>query len=101
MNRALLLVCMMLGLGGCRASESECARLLDHFVDVEGNVDVAGRFHEITPQLMESIAREKRIFRDELSGSFIGRCHAQLSSAEVSCALKATDEPGLDQCQGR
>jgi hypothetical protein len=101
MTRATLLLGLLLALGGCRASEPECARLLEHFVDVEGDVDVAGHFQQMTPKLREAVAREKRAFAEELRPSFMERCRAELSSAEVSCAVQATDEAGLDRCEHR
>ena len=101
MMRALVLSCLLVAVGGCRASKSECDQLLDHFVDVEGDADVAGHFATMTPQLTAAVAREKKLFRAELAARFSERCQAQLSSAEVRCALRATDEAGLDRCENR
>jgi hypothetical protein len=101
MMRALLLLSVALSLCACRASESQCTRLLDHFVDVEGDVDVAGHFQRPTAKLADAVAREKHAYREELHDAFVARCLAELSSAEVRCALQASDEAGLDHCEGR
>ncbi len=101
MRRALVLVCLAFGALGCHASEPECTRLLDHFVDVEGDADVSGHFATMTPKLTAAVAHEKASFRAELRESFVTRCQAELSSSEVRCALAASDEAGLDHCEGR
>lgn len=101
MRHPLLILALPLALAACHASESECTKLLDHFVDVEGDADIAGRFREQTTKLVETLARVKRAYRDGLAERFVGRCQAQLSPAEVRCALAARDEAGLDQCEGR
>ena len=101
MMRVMLLVCVAASLAGCRASESQCTQLLTHFVDVEGDIDVTGHFERATRKLAEAVELEKRAYREQLSDRFVERCQAELSAAEVRCALRATDEAGLDHCEGR
>lgn len=101
MRRAIVLALVLAPLAACRPSESQCARLLDHFIEVEGEAATVGRFREMTPPLVAALGREKRRFTEELRGDFVVKCRAQLSRAEVACATRATDEAGMDRCQDR
>jgi hypothetical protein len=86
---------------GCRPSEPDCDRLLDHFLDVEGAAATDGRFTEMTEPLKEALAARKREFHDSLHHRFVGKCQEQLSRSEVDCALRANDPASMDRCEER
>jgi hypothetical protein len=88
-------------LAACRPSPEQCARLLDHFLDVEGDAATAGQFREMSPPLTAALAESKRRFAAQLHDAFVAQCRRELSPAEVACAMAAVDEAGLDRCEGR
>lgn len=97
----LAFACLLIALVGCRPSQDECGRLLDHFLDVEGADATEGRFREMSDAMKEALAQQKRQFRASLGGEFVRKCQQQLSRDEIACALKATDEASMDRCEGR
>ena len=87
-------------LAGCKPSEGECERLLDHFLDVEATAATEGHFREMPDGVKASLENQKLEFRASLKGTFIGKCREKLSSSEVACALAATDQASMDKCEG-
>ena len=55
----------------------------------------------MTDVLQSALEAEKRKFHDQLAGEFVDKCRAQLARAEVTCALAAANEAGMDACEGR
>ena len=97
----ILVVAMLLGLGGCRPSGADCERLLDHFLDVEGDAATAGQFREMTPPMRTALGEAKQNFRAQLHDEFVAKCTQQLSRAQVACAVAAADPAAMDRCEGR
>lgn len=97
----LALACLLFAIVGCRPSQDECGRLLDHFLDVEGADATEGRFREMSDPMKQALAEQKLQFRASLGADFVRKCETQLSREEVACALKATDEAAMDRCEGR
>jgi len=96
------LVVALLAAGGCgRPSEPDCDRLLDHFLDVEATSATAGRFKAMPAPVQQALTAEKQRSRDALAPDFLPRCRDELSRGEVACAIAATDQAGMDRCEGR
>lgn len=86
--------------GACRPSENECARLLDHFLDVEAR-DAQRGFAGLSERMAQGLADEKRALREAIGGEFVQKCRAQLGRADVRCAIEAGDPDAMDRCDGR
>jgi hypothetical protein len=96
--RAAASILSLLALLGCRPSAEECRRLFDHFLDVEGAAATEGRLREMTESLERALAARKQAFRVALGPEFATKCRAQLSRAQVRCALAANGEAAMDHC---
>ena len=101
MRSSLLLAAVLaLPLVGCRPPEEDCRHLLDHFLDVESAAATEGRFREMSDPMKAALEDQKGEFRRSIGPRFTTECRAQLSRAEVACALAATDEASMDHCEG-
>lgn len=101
--RAWAIALVVVAAAGCRRgpSHDDCARLFDHFLDVEGDAATAGHFTDMPAPLSRALDGGKQTFRQRLAGGFIDLCTSELSRGEVDCALSATSEAGMDDCEQR
>lgn len=84
----------------CRNAPSDdaCAKLFDHFLDVEGDVATTGSFVEVTPPMAAAVEQQKARFRAAKGREFVDACTRELSAKQVECAITATSEAGMDDC---
>lgn len=97
MKRAVLALVVA---AACRnaPSDQSCAKLFDHFLDVEGDAATTGKFVEVTPPMAAAVEQEKARFRAAKSREFVDQCARELSAGQVECAMTATSEAGMDDC---
>ncbi len=99
MRRAALVLALACA-GACRhaPSDDQCAKLFDHFLDVEGDAATSGKFVEVTPPMAAAMEQQKARFRAAKGREFVDACTRELSASQVECAMTATSEAGMDDC---
>ena len=97
MRRAALALLLA---AACRhaPSDDQCAKLFDHFLDVEGDTATRGKFVEVTPPMAAAMEQQKASFRASKGRAFVDECTRELSASQVECAMTATSEAGMDDC---
>jgi hypothetical protein len=83
---------------GRAPSDDACAKLFDHFLDVEGDAAISGKFVEVTPPMAAAMEQEKARFRAAKGRAFVDECTRELSASQVECAMSASSEAGMDDC---
>jgi hypothetical protein len=77
-------------------SEEQCARLLDHLVDLE--LKRAGAATPPSDTLKAELAKQKAAVVESKSAEFMATCRDKTHVDRVECALAATDLAGVAKC---
>ena len=98
MRRAALVLAFVAAACRHAPTDDACAKLFDHFLDVEGDAATSGKFVEVTPPMAAAMEQEKARFRAANGREFVGRCTGELTAKQVACAMSAGSEAAMDRC---
>lgn len=89
---------LVIVLAGCseKPSKEDCARLLDHIIDLE--VRAAGT-DKITPEMRADLDSQRKQVKDSMADKFLQRCEASVPVSVVTCGLAAKTPADYAACE--
>jgi hypothetical protein len=97
MSRVSVLLALVLAACGSAPSEQDCARLLDHVIELEM---AAGGAAATTPEARAELEAQKKKVGVVVGKDFMRTCTDELPRSQVSCGLAATSLEDLARCDG-